>query len=86
MIFRRFSHLQARLILQKQDEIRELEDELRESDLDDLAKMPPGQPSRRLTTRHRTDKTEADARKKLFDRLEQKFLQYGNVVTSPQVG
>ncbi|KAL9078791.1 MAG: hypothetical protein Q9157_002274 [Trypethelium eluteriae] len=77
MVFRRFSRLQARLILEKQDQIRLLEEEIDQCDDDDKLKdsLQRENPSR-LQTRYRYNAEEAEHRSKLFQRAEREFLEY----------
>ncbi|SMR57459.1 unnamed protein product [Zymoseptoria tritici ST99CH_3D1] len=80
MIFRQFSELQARLILEKQDEMREIEDDLYYFDRDDWLK--PGEEGDyalkpdRLTRRHRVDPVEQEQRQKMMELAERKFKEY----------
>lgn len=76
MIFRRFSQLQARLILEKQDELREMEEELADLDYADQEKEPRDSKKGRLNRRHRSDPAEAKARQELFQRIEKKYIEY----------
>ena len=65
-IYRRFGYLQARLLLEKQDELRQLEEELAEMD-----KCPLG-------LRQTRDLAEQDAvpRRELMTRIENTFNAY----------
>ena len=83
-MFRRFSSVQARLVLEKQDDRRILEERLQEMDTDDLAKEPRplDQPPRRLVTRHRTNKEEAETRGNLLKELEAKYLEYERLLSA----
>ena len=53
-------------------------------DTDDLAKEPrePNRPRRRLFTRHRTNKEEAEARRKLLQELEDNYLEYERLLSA----
>lgn len=84
MMFRRNSSVQARLILEKQDDMRTLEEELLEMDIDDLAKEPrePNNSRRRLFTRHRTNEEEAKARRELLKKLENSYLEYERLLSA----
>ena len=62
-MFRQFRHIRARLILEKQDVLRELEEELNDMDVED---GKGGIPNRNLTTRYRRDWRKAVERDKLF--------------------
>ncbi|KAF2759506.1 hypothetical protein EJ05DRAFT_300449 [Pseudovirgaria hyperparasitica] len=75
MIYRRFGYLQARLILRKQDELRELEDELK--DIDTEVAMNHKE---RLTTRM-WDSVE---QKKLMKKIESNFRSYASLLQSAQ--
>ena len=72
MLYRRFGYLQARVLLQKQDEMRALEDELDElddADEEDFSKLYQRE-------------TQGEMRKKLLDRIETKFCEYGESILS----
>ena len=84
MIFRKFSTLQARLILEKQDDIRLLEEELKDMDFEDFAKTPHGEPLDRFYTRHRRDEVEARARRGLMQRAERTFKEYADLLSAVQ--
>ena len=73
MMYRRFGYLQARLLLDKQDEIRKLEVKLDKMDRRDAVDHPI-----RLRTR---DLAEEDAkpRRELLKTIEERFCEYGNV-------
>ena len=66
-IFRRFGYVQARLLLEKQDDMRRLENEMLEMD-----KKDHGTKSQRLTTR------DEEPKRDLLQRLETKYHEYGN--------
>jgi hypothetical protein len=70
-LYRRFGYLQARLLLDKQDEMRKLEEKLDEMDKEDEENV-----SKRLITR---DLKEQDAgpRRELFKAIEERFCEYG---------
>jgi Family of unknown function (DUF6594) len=70
-LYRRFDYLQARLLLNKQDELRELEIELDRLDKRD----ENGNPSR-LRSRAK-DEALSGMRKELIRETEQKFHEYG---------
>ncbi|KAL9088937.1 MAG: hypothetical protein Q9165_005994 [Trypethelium subeluteriae] len=78
LVFRKFSSLQARLILEKQDEIRLLEEQIQQYDSDCKAKDIHGQSPRRIETRYRRNNAEASNRSEFFDRVERKFLEYAH--------
>jgi hypothetical protein len=75
MIYRRFGFLHARVLLHKQDELRELEDQLDAKDKEDA-----GQPI--LKSRVRDDKTapaegRGSTRKQILAEIEKKLNEYG---------
>ncbi|KAL9120681.1 MAG: hypothetical protein Q9187_002766 [Circinaria calcarea] len=78
-VYRRFGYLHSRLLLYKQDELRELEDDLQ--NLDDLDFNGDRATQRCLKSREEDDGREerphVEARKSLFSRIEKKALEYG---------
>ncbi|PVH82393.1 hypothetical protein DL98DRAFT_586381 [Cadophora sp. DSE1049] len=70
MVYRSFNYLQSRLLLHKQDELRELEDGLDVMDRVDSRDNP-----RRLIAREEDDKLDGK-RKELFDETEVAFNEY----------
>lgn len=78
MIYRRFGYIHSRLLLNKQDELRELEASLHDMDLID-ASCKTG--SLCLQSRELDEEREQDqglgSRKVLLEKIEQKTLQYG---------
>lgn len=76
-MFRQFRHIWARLILEKQDDLRMLEEELDDMDTND---GKGGIPTQNLTTRYRSDPDEAKKRRELFDRLETAFKEYADLI------
>ena len=78
MIYRRFGFLHARLLLYKQDELREMEEDLRTLDLRD-SKDP--KKNKYLKSRRKDDLREDlennEMRKHLMQRVEKKTLEYG---------
>jgi hypothetical protein len=76
MVYRRFGFLHARLLLQKQDELRVMEEALDEMDRKDAN----GEDSQVLQCREE-DEARADqhsgARKSLLGRIEETLLKYG---------
>ena len=80
MVYRRFGYLQARLLLEKQEQLRRLEE-----DLDIL----DGQEKERWKDAHARDnplkslkdgkKDKAGERRVLMRKIEKKFRDYGNV-------
>ena len=69
MLYRRFGYLQARVLLDKQDELRRLEDELDKYDRDNIGYV--------TTTVLPFD--QAAVRKVLFEKIEQSFNAYGMI-------
>ncbi|KJX93698.1 hypothetical protein TI39_contig4268g00026 [Zymoseptoria brevis] len=84
MIFRQFTKLQARLILEKQDEMREIEDELYFYDRDDFLKLgaPGDDPLKpdRLSRRLRVDPEEQKRRQEMMELAERKFKEYATLL------
>lgn len=78
MIYRRFGYIHSRLLLNKQDELRELEDSLRNMDLIDESSNEGALclQSRDLDE-EREDIQGLGSRKELLQKIEQKTLQYG---------
>ncbi|KAF1986968.1 hypothetical protein K402DRAFT_331180, partial [Aulographum hederae CBS 113979] len=72
-VYRRFGYVQARLLLEKQDEMRRLEDRLIDMDEQDKATN-----SKRLVTR------EFEPQRELLQTLEQRFLEYGKLLRTAQ--
>jgi hypothetical protein len=68
MLYRRFGFLQARLLLNKQDQLRALEEKLDEIDKEDDEEY--------LTSRELDDADERP-RTKLMKKIEIKFKEYG---------
>lgn len=90
-IFRNYRDLQVRLILEKQDEMRLIEEDVRDSDIRDneLTTVKCDSNGRRayasggrLSTRHRRDPVEAKDRKELFARAERVYKEYGELLTT----
>lgn len=86
MIYRRFGYIHARLLMHRQDELRELEDTLSEMDKKD-AKDPD--PDRRACLRSRDldeENRELPGRDRvaLLDRIEEKTLRYGQLLQQAQ--
>lgn len=71
MVYRRFGYLQARLLLHKQDVLRELEDDLDRMDAVDVSRDPDS-----MRLREDSD-IENPQRKALFLEIEKKFKEYG---------
>ena len=77
LVFRRFSYLQVRAILQRQDELRELEDQLDELDR--------ACPQVNLQSREWDDR-KVGQRRALLREIETTFSAYGTQATRPQRG
>ena len=79
MIYQRFGFLHSRLLLYKQDELRELEDELHEMDKRDW--QDGGKAKKSLKCRDiddaRTLEDGRQSRKELLGRIEKKICEYG---------
>lgn len=73
MVYRRFGYLQARILLDKQEELRLLEEELEELD-----EIDEGINALRLRTRD-LGEDEGRPRRELLQRIETAFCQYGNI-------
>lgn len=86
LMCRRFKKLQARLILEKQDEMREVEEDLEAFDRADFNRVDgdleasPDDIPYRLTTRRRRTKSEQLARQELIDRATTKFKEYAELI------
>ncbi|CAM6003582.1 unnamed protein product [Sphagnum balticum] len=74
MLYRRFGFLQARIILYKQDELRELEEELDGIDNNDAVSRPG-----KLKSRERDD-ADCEDRKNLIRKITKAFSEYGTVL------
>jgi hypothetical protein len=72
-IYRQFGYLQSRLLLEKQDELRKLEEKLDEIDREDDLEA---ESRKRLKTRDLTPEYAAE-RKEIIGTIEKKFLEYG---------
>lgn len=72
MLYRRFGFLQARVLLNKQDQLRELE-----KDLDRLDKLDSKKDPSVLKSREKDDAVNS-RRKKLLSEIEEKFKEYGH--------
>lgn len=79
MIYRRFGFLYSRVLLQKQDELRELEENLDQLDLKDSKESD--QSRRALQSRardqKRTGKPDHQTRQELLKASEEKLFDYG---------
>lgn len=77
MIYRRFGYIHSRLLLNKQDELRELEDKLNDTDKRD-ERTTNGK--RYLASRvlgEEREVSEREAHTSLLKKIEEKALQYG---------
>lgn len=68
MLYRRFGYLSSRLLLDKQDQLRALEDKLEELDVDDTWDHPDRLQRRELQGEERT---------RLLNEIQHKFVDYG---------
>jgi len=75
MLYRKFSFLQSRLLLFKQDELRALERDLDNMDASDKHHAPD-----LLHSRERDD-ARSGRRKQLIEEISQKFQEYGMVIS-----
>lgn len=73
MVYRRFGYIQARLLLEKQDELRRLEKRLDDYD----GKVQKVRATNLMTLDLKPD--DAAPRKEIMDKLEQKFREYGKI-------
>ncbi|KAJ9621546.1 hypothetical protein H2203_007033 [Taxawa tesnikishii (nom. ined.)] len=78
MLYRRFGYLQARLLLDLQDEMRQLEEQLDAMDRKDEAEH-----LERLLTRALPEK-DAAQRRELLAKIKLKFCEYSTVLTAAQ--
>ncbi|KAF1963711.1 hypothetical protein CC80DRAFT_397118 [Byssothecium circinans] len=78
MVYRRFGFIQSRLLLEKQDELRELEEGLDRLDRRE-AKVNPKKPMTRDLP-----EDQLASRRRLFAVLETKFCAYANLVDAAQ--
>ncbi|TVY21064.1 hypothetical protein LARI1_G001244 [Lachnellula arida] len=76
LLYRRFGYLQARLLLHKQDQLRELEVELNDWDKIDEVRAP-----RWLRSREMGD-VKNTKRKELLEHIEKMFLEYSQLLTT----
>jgi hypothetical protein len=72
MLYRRFGFLQARILLNKQDQLRELEKQLDREDKVDMKKDPGVLKSREK------DVAVNGRRKRILIEIEEHFKEYGN--------
>jgi len=72
MVYRRFGFLHSRILLKKQEQLRQLEQSLDRLDQHENAKS-----SRSLVTMEHYDGDEGKERRELEEKIEQKLLEYG---------
>jgi hypothetical protein len=72
MVYRRFGYLQSRLLLEKQEHLRQLEEEL-----DNLDTVDAQKESRNLITMENYDSERYKPRRDLMQRIEYQFQGYG---------
>jgi hypothetical protein len=77
-VFRRFGYIQSRLLLEKQDDLRILEEEL-----DILDEVHLAHHGYSLTTRREIDEDKYQSRRDLLQALEKKFCEYGRCDQQP---
>lgn len=78
MMYRRFGWLQSRLLLAKQDELRQLEE-----DLDDFDQMTKASHPEWLITNDLPE-GQSSRQKELLDSIERKFCEYSKLLTAAQ--
>ncbi|KAL8745305.1 MAG: hypothetical protein Q9190_002539, partial [Brigantiaea leucoxantha] len=85
MIYRRFGYIHSRLLLRRQDELRELEETLHDTDLRD---NKDGTRQIFLRSRKRderqNDNSGRETRASLLDRIEEKTMRYGQLLLQAQ--
>ena len=81
MLYRRFGYLQSRLLLEKQDDLRLLEEELGRLDRRH-GKKPESAMAISLKTREESDEPYVQERKSLLSSIEVKWLEYSNLLLS----
>lgn len=72
MVYRRFGYLQSRLLLEKQEHLRQLEEELDNLDMEDAQTG-----SRNLVSMENYDTKKYKRRRDLMQRIERQFQGYG---------
>lgn len=72
MVYRRFGYLQSRLLLEKQEHLRQLEEQLENLDSEDAEKE-----SRNLITMENYDTPQYKPRRNLMRRIDRAFRGYG---------
>lgn len=76
MVFQRFGYLQSRLLLQKQDDLRQLETQLDRLDEADARNDPIS-----LRTRELAEDEAAKPQAELLGRIEKNFCEYCTFIT-----
>jgi hypothetical protein len=76
-LYRSFSYLHSRVLLDLQDEITTLENELDEIDWDDFDENPDRLRSREIDVREAANEGNPRNRRVLLDEIRTKLLQYG---------
>jgi hypothetical protein len=79
MIYRRFGFLHARLLLQKQDELREMERTLDQIDKADLFSEDALALQSRKADENRVVQDGTKSRPALLSKIEDTILKYGNI-------
>ena len=80
-IYRRFKYLQTRLVLEKQDDLRLIEEELKNMDaVDRDPAMRDAASMSKWSTRQRRDADEAAQRRVFFDRAERMYKEYAELL------
>lgn len=83
MLYRRFGNVHARLLLHKQDELREMEEDLKDMDLqDDHCEESKKYLKSRDLDEERAAIPDQEPRSQLLARMEKKTMQYGRFFTS----
>jgi len=76
MVYRRFGYIQARLLLEKQEDLRSLEQELENFDKELAAT------DERYLQKRNLPQSLAGPRQELMEKLEAKFCEYGKLLTT----
>jgi hypothetical protein len=84
MMYRRFGYLQARLLLEKQEQLRRLEEDLDLLDREDKERQGEDANGRNNPLRTLKDgkKEKANERRVLMRKIEKKFRDYGTSISS----
>jgi hypothetical protein len=75
MVYRRYGYLHARLLLKKQEHLRQLERRLDDMDREDKEARPES-----LVTMNNYNSEEARERRELEEEIEKQLLEYGECV------